>query len=160
MRICQGMPHAMKHSGVHKAPYASHNVSHFRRSTRYLIVALLPLLLCWILIINQSREWAMAITEQNATNLVEKNAVMIDKHFSGLRQDLFSLLNDQNFNELMLESSESTLGYVENADEIDTIVGQYFWNLEDELCIQGRMAPSAGRTGPAHVPAQPQHQHF
>lgn len=113
--------------GTSKADYRAR---HFKRSMRYMIVALLPLALCWVLIINQSRDWAMTITEQNAANMVEKNATMIDLHFSGLRQDVYSLLNDQNFNQLMIESAESPLSYYQNVDDITTIVGQYFWNLE------------------------------
>ena len=109
---------------------ADYKVRHFKRSMRYLVVALLPLLLCWMLIINQSRDWAMSITEQNAANLVEKNASLIDKHLAGLRQDVYSLLNDRYFNELLIESSTSVLDYYEKSDEINTIVGQYFWNLD------------------------------
>lgn len=104
--------------------------SHFKRCARYLAVALLPLVICWVLIINQSREWALTITAQNAGNLVEKNATMIDYHLSGLRQNVYSLLNDQSFNELIIESSNSMLDYYDKRDEIDTIVSQYFWNLE------------------------------
>ena len=114
----------------HAGTAADYKVRHFKRSMRYLIVALLPLLLCWLLIINQSRDWAMRITEQNAANLVEKNASLIDKHLSGLRQDVYSLLNDQNFNELLIESAASALHYSEKSDELNTVVGQYFWNLE------------------------------
>lgn len=117
-----------KHQGAANTHYKVHNL---KRSTRYLMVSLLPLVLCWLLIINQSRDWAMTITEQNAANMVEKNAAMIDLHFSGLRQDVYSLLNDQNFNQLMIESSKSPLSYYNSVDDITTIVGQYFWNLGD-----------------------------
>lgn len=109
---------------------AAYKMRHFKRSMRYLMVALLPLFVCWLLIINQSRDWAMAITEQNAANMVEKNASLIDKHLTGLRQNVYSLLNDQTFNELMMESSSSALDYYRRDSDMDTIVGQYFWNLE------------------------------
>lgn len=107
-----------------------YKVRHFKRCMRYLAIALLPLVICWILIINQSRNWAMSITEQNAANLVEKNAAMIDLHFTSLRQDVYSLLNDRNFNELIVASSNSARDYYDKRDEIETIVSQYFWNLE------------------------------
>lgn len=45
--------------------YSSHPYS--KRS--YLLIALLPLFLCWMLILNQSREWAITLTEKNAVNL-------------------------------------------------------------------------------------------
>lgn len=107
-----------------------YKLSHFKRCARYLAVALLPLVICWILIINQSRDWAMTITSQNAGNLAEKNAAMIDHHLAGLRQNVYSLLNDQRFNELIIESSNSVLDYYGKRDEINTVVSQYFWNLE------------------------------
>lgn len=37
---------------------------HLSRSTRYLLIALLPLFLCWMLILNQSWEWAITLTEK------------------------------------------------------------------------------------------------
>lgn len=113
--------------GTAARDYKAH---HFKRSIRYLAVALLPLVICWILIINQSRDWAMTITEQNAANLVEKNSAMIDFHFANLRQDVYSLLNDRNFNELIIENTNSLLDFRNKRDEIKTIVSQYFWNLE------------------------------
>lgn len=116
-----------KHQGAANTHYKVHNL---KRSMRYLMVALLPLVLCWLLIINQSRDWAMTITRQNAANMVEKNAMMIENHLANLRQDVYSLLNDQSFNELILESAESSLAYYEKEDDITTVVGQYFWNLD------------------------------
>lgn len=111
-----------------------HKAYHLRRSTRYLVVALLPLLLCWLLFINQSRQWAMTITEQNATNNLEKNAMLISRRFSGLQESLYALSNDAAFNTLLASTTYADpLNYYANTETIPTILSQYFWDF-DSFC--------------------------
>ena len=41
-----------------------------RRITRYLIIAVLPLALCWVLVTRQSHRWTVNISRMNAQNML------------------------------------------------------------------------------------------
>ena len=110
-------------------------LSHFR-ILRYLVLAILPLIVLWVLIIHQSHEWAISITEHNAQNIVEKNAEIIDQQISSLSQSLYLFMNDAIVNELLADSDYSNpLQRIANNRELTDIIGQYFYSQEYILNI-------------------------
>lgn len=115
---------------------------HAKRSTRYLLIALLPLLLCWGLILNQSREWAMSFTEQNATSLLEKNCMLIEQRMDSLYKSLNSLLKDPLLNELIISSFGDTAPSRHiMSTEIQSLLSQHFWDF-DSICALYIASPS------------------
>lgn len=104
---------------------------YLRRSTRYLLIALLPLLLCWVLILNQSREWAISFTKTNATNQLEKNCMLIEQRLDSFYQSFALLQNNSAFNELLLSGYEDTplsrRIFYQKASEI---LNQHFVNFD------------------------------
>ena len=51
----------------------------YKRWLQYMLLGLVPLLCLWLLILGQSRRWALTITEQNTSGMLEKNATVIDQ---------------------------------------------------------------------------------
>lgn len=104
---------------------------HLRRSTRYLLIALLPLFLCWMLILNQSREWAITLTEKNAISLLDQNCMLINQRMESLYQSLNALQNSSSFNELMISSyQEDPPSRYTLSKEAEVILSQYFVNFD------------------------------
>ena len=114
-----------------KHTVGSAHLPHLRRSTRYLLVALFPLLVCWLLFMRQSREWAMNISEQNAVRMLDKNALLIDQRMNSIERSLYALSNDDRFNELVASTSyRSSNTYYSNQRKMSPIVSQYFWDFD------------------------------
>lgn len=109
--------------------YSSH--PHLKRSIRYLLIALLPLFLCWILILNQSRKWAITFTEKNAVNLLDQSCMLIEQRMESLYQSLNALQNSSSFNELMISSYQETPpSRYTLSKEAEVILSQYFVNFD------------------------------
>lgn len=107
--------------------YSSHPYS--KRS--YLLIALLPLFLCWMLILNQSREWAITLTEKNAVNLSNQNCMLIEQSMESLNQSLNALQNSSSFNELIISSyQENPPSRYTLSKEAEVILSQYFLNFD------------------------------
>ena len=105
---------------------------HLQRSLRYLLVALSPLVLCWILIIMQSHKWAMSLTEQNAVSTLEKNVLLIEQSLNNFEQNLYKLSSDATFNENYQKIiSEGRPARTESRREINAAASRYFWSFDD-----------------------------
>ncbi len=114
-----------------KHTVGSAHLPHLRRSTRYLLVALFPLLVCWLLFMRQSRDWAMNISEQNAVRMLDKNALLIDQRMNSIERSLYALSNDDRFNDLVASTSyRSSNTYYSNQRKMSPIVSQYFWDFD------------------------------
>lgn len=124
------MPNLVRH-GL-KPLFESHSIHpHIKRSTRYLLIALLPLFLCWTLILNQSKEWAMTFTEQNATSELEKNCMLIEQRLDSFYQSLSTLISSSAFNELILSSfEEDSPSRRVMFLEIESLLSQYFVDFD------------------------------
>lgn len=109
----------------------SAHLPQLRRSTRYLLVALFPLVVCWLLFLNESRNWAVSISEQNAVRMMDKNALLINQRLSGIERSLNALSNDASFNELVANTSYHVpTAYYATVRKMSPIVSQYFWDFD------------------------------
>lgn len=135
----------MQHSARRglKPLFKSHSIHpHIRRSTRYLLIALLPLFLCWTLILNQSKEWAMTFTEQNATSELEKNCMLIEQRLDSLYQSLSAVISSSEFNELIISSfEENPPSFRTLSEETEAIISQYFMDF-DSVCALYIVCPT------------------
>ena len=105
-----------------------------RRITRYLIIAVLPLALCWVLVTRQSHRWTVNISRMNAQNMLSKNLELINKRFEGIERSMYALTNDSSFNELLASASNvQPWEYYEIDRQISDRISQYFWDY-DSFC--------------------------
>ena len=135
----------MQHFGRHglKPFFKSHSAHpHLRRSTRYLLIALLPLLLCWFLILNQSKEWAMTLTEQTAETQLEKNCMLIEQRLDSLYQGLSAVASSSEVNELIISSfEEDPPAFRTLSENTEAIISQYFMDF-DSVCALYIVCPT------------------
>ena len=98
----------------------------YKRWLQYMLLGLVPLLCLWLLILGQSRRWALTITEQNTSGMLEKNATVIDQWMSTLTESISMLMNDAELNELLATSSfEDSVSLSSNQRELTSIISQY-----------------------------------
>lgn len=66
----------------------------YRRLLKYLLFALLPLLVLCGMILQESHRWAVKIAEQNAQDMLDKNYELIDQYFESLCESVYLLASD------------------------------------------------------------------
>jgi two-component system sensor histidine kinase YesM len=103
----------------------------YNRLLRYAAISLIPLLILCMLIIRQSREWALSITRQNTVDMLDKNADLIDQQLRSFTESMYLLMSDPQLIELLVSTGyEKPASFRRAQYDFPSLCTQYFYSVD------------------------------